>query len=252
MDNWPPLSAGPDGHGPHQAATQRGSSTGPGEHGLEPFTIAELRALNAAAPPAWILDGLWAAGDHMVLGADAKIGKSMAMVDLAVSVASGTAFLGALDMGDAGKGVAMFCAEDSAREVLRRLDAVCASRGLTLDDLPITVGTSVPQLGSAGSLAELARLLQHYRPAVVVLDPLCLAVGGASGASLYEMGSLLGSFGRVCRDARASAVVVHHWNKGGFGTGAARLSGTGTTQWARTIASVRAASSGMDGEGRLT
>lgn len=216
--------------------------------GPQLLTIEQLRAQASAEPPRWLINGIWSAGDHMVVGADAKVGKSLAMVDLAIALASGTPFLGALDTG-APVAVAMFCAEDSAGEVLRRLDAVAEAKGLRPDPLPIMVGSQVPQLDRTHSLADLRRLLERHRPAVVILDPLYLAVGGASGASLYEMGALLGQFGRICRAAGASAVVVHHWNKRGVGTGTERLSGTGTTQWGRVLASVstRAAPVGCDG-----
>lgn len=265
MDNQPPSAlnaiaqADPDAGGPRDLYADIEDAFADYDHdddcppgGLELITIEQLRARVAAEPARWLINGIWSAGGHMVVGADAKVGKSLAMADLTVALASGTPFLGALDTGDP-VAVAMFYAEDSAGEVLRRLDAVAASKGLHPDSLPITVGGQVPQLDRKDSLAQLRDLLERHRPAVVILDPLYLAVGGASGASLYDMGGLLGEFGRICRAAGASAVVVHHWNKRGAGTGRDRLSGTGTTQWGRVIASVstRPAPAGGDGHGPI-
>ena len=52
--------------------------------------LAEVIArVDAAGPPAWLIEGLWPADAYGVLAAEDKAGKTWAALDLGVSVAAG-------------------------------------------------------------------------------------------------------------------------------------------------------------------
>ena len=70
-----------------------------------------------------------AAGDYGMFAAEFKAGKTWAMTDLAVSVASGTPWLGIFEVERPGP-VLLFAGEGGARKIARRFRAVCESRGL--------------------------------------------------------------------------------------------------------------------------
>ena len=81
--------------------------------------------------------------------------------------------------------------------------------------------------------------LAAHPAALVIVDPLYLAVAGAAtGADLYGMGAVLAGIQAVCQHAGAALVVVTHWNKTGEGRGAKRISGVGPGAWGRVLASV--------------
>lgn len=206
---------------------------------FSPEPIRNVRARHAhEGPRQWLVEGVWIEGTPAILGAEEKSGKTLKMLDLAVSIASGTPWLGFLPVPHPGPVLAI-CGEDDDREALRRIDAICAARNLPADDLPIRLSTCLPNLSKPESLQQLARELRIHPAKAVLLDPLYLAIGErGDGTSLYAMGAVLQEFGALCREAGASPLVLHHWNKSGSGRGRSRLAGTGTTQWARTILSM--------------
>ena len=63
---------------------------------LLPFrSLADLcRDVDAAGPRRWLIRGIWPAGAYGVHAAEPKAGKTWNALDLAVSVASGTPWLG--------------------------------------------------------------------------------------------------------------------------------------------------------------
>lgn len=72
----------------------------------------------------------------------------------------------------------------------------------------------------------------------MIVDPLYLAAGGADSSSLFAMGEVFSDVQRICTTAGAALVIVHHWNKTGKGAGKGRMSGAGSEEWGRVLASV--------------
>ena len=104
----------------------------------------------------------------------------MARSDLAVSVASGTRWLGTFDVEASGP-VLLFAGEGGARKLTRRFRAVCEARGLAMESLPIRVCLRVPHLTDEGAMAAVAAELSQFRPRLALVDPLYLAAQGAAG-----------------------------------------------------------------------
>jgi hypothetical protein len=198
-------------------------------------TLAQLCAeVDARGPRRWLVRGVWPAGDYGVLGAEKKTGKSWMALDLAVSVASGTPWLGAFEVDDAGP-VVVFAGEGGDGNIVRRLRAVAAARGLVADCLPIHVCTRAPHLSDPGHVVELQETVEAVRPSLVVLDPFYLAAGGANGADLYAMGALLERPQHVCGRVGAALLVVTHFNRSRDTRGAARFTGAGPAEWGRVL-----------------
>ena len=206
---------------------------------LAVLSLDETMAQVAAeGPRAWLLPGIWISRTGCVLGGTAKVGKTNLLIDLAVSVASGTPWLNVFPVEETGM-VICFFAEDDAFEVTRRLRAICADRKLDPAGLSIRLSFMPPNLSSDIALEALAEELAEHPAVLVLLDPLYLAIGEkGDGSNLYGMGAVLQAFGSVCRKASAALGIAHHWNKTGRGTGTSRFSGTGTVEFARTLLSV--------------
>ena len=201
-------------------------------------TPAEQRAINLAnGKRHWLIEGMWMENTGMVVGAQAKLGKSFAMLDLAVSIASGTPWMNTFKVCRTGA-VTFFHGEDDEYEVMRRLDAIAESKGVDPDTLEVFLCRQVPNLSNQASLKEMAAHLADNPCVAALLDPLYLAAGDkADGANLYAMGGVLRAYGDVCRATNTAPGIIHHWTKGGTGTGSERFSGTGIQQWARTLIS---------------
>jgi len=203
--------------------------------------LAEVAAEVDARPPRpWLFEPVWAAGDYGVMSAQDKAGKTWAILDAAVSCASGRAWLGAFPCRAPG-GVLVFLGEGADAKMVRRLRAIGAHKGLSrdqVDSLPILLCFRAPQLSKTDHLATIAAALDEHRPALLIIDPLYLAAGGANGADLYSMGALLGSIQHVAQAHGAALLIAHHWNKTGEGTGHNRSSGVGPGAWGRVLISV--------------
>jgi hypothetical protein len=209
-------------------------------------TIAELCAeVDALGPRKWLIRGVWPAGAYGVHAAEPKAGKTWTAFDLAVSVASGTPWLGQYPI-DAPGPVVVFAGEGGDGNVVRRLRAIAAARGLRLESLPIIVCTRAPHLADDGHMRELIAALDQARPVLVILDPLYLSAGGANGADLYEMGRLLERPQLTCERVGAALLVVHHYNRTRNLRGAARITGAGPAEWGRVLLSAQVVSRRTD------
>lgn len=239
-----PLIEAVDQHDPTSAAPIQGPV-------LVFTSFAELAArVDAAGPRRWLLRGVWPAGDYGVHAAEAKAGKTWNVADLAVSVASGTPWLGHIEVDQPGP-VLMFVGEGGEANTVRRIRAVAAERNITAETLPIMVCTRAPHLANTAHIAMMAAQIEQTRPVLVTLDPLYLAAGGANLADLYGMGALLERPQLVCQQYGASLFVAHHFNRK-QGGGAGRMSGAGPAEWGRVLISAEIKSRHTDPDTRAT
>jgi hypothetical protein len=200
---------------------------------VRPF--ADIAAeVDARGPRQWLVRGIWPAGDYGVHGAEPKAGKTWNALDLAVSVASGTPWLGAIPVDTQGP-VIVFAGEGGEGNIVRRLRAIASARGLRADDLPIWVCTRAPHLTNVEHVAVLAHFVEQIQPALVILDPLYLAARGANGADIYAMGAVLEAPQRICQSAGAALFIVTHYNRSRDLKGAARFTGAGPAEWGRVL-----------------
>jgi hypothetical protein len=233
------------------------TASGLGQAGRRGLVIEDLAAVLArvdqAGPPAWLIEGLWPRDAYGVFAAEDKAGKTWAILDLALSVAAGRPWLGRFGCPPSGR-VLIFLGEGGERAMVRRLRAIAAHKHLDLAELAarglVRLCFRVPKLTSGAELEAIAAELAERPAALVILDPLYLAVGtGGAGADLYAMGVILAGIQGVCQQAGAALVVVTHWNKTGEGRGVRRISGVGPGAWGRVLASAGVAhrASGPDG-----
>lgn len=219
---------------------------------LEFVTARQLvEEVDAAPPVGFMCRPIWPADAYGVIAAEKKAGKTWLDIDMVVSVASGTPWLGIYPVERAGH-VLVFLGEGGKRKMLRRFRAVCEDRGLTFEDLPITLCFRVPHLTSVVHLAEIADRIEQDNPVLVVIDPLYLAARGAKTAILNEMGEILETAQLLCQRHGAALAVIHHWNQTGKGKGADRMSGAGPAEWGRVLASASVENRHTDDETKMS
>lgn len=205
---------------------------------LEFISAAQLADEVDNTPPAgFLFNPLWPADAYGVLAAEKKAGKTWISLDMVVSAASGTPWLGIYEVERAGP-VLVFLGEGGKRKMLRRLRAIGEDRGVDIAELPITFCFRVPHLTNEEHRAEIRRQIEREAPVLVVIDPLYLAARGAKGASLYDMGEVLEAVQILCQRHEAALCIIHHWNQTGTGRSADRMSGAGPAEWGRVLASV--------------
>lgn len=244
-DGWPPepermacygdsmTAAEPEPDGP-----ARDPVDGDGWSRLLFESVADVAArVDAAPPPGWLARPVWPVDAYGVIAAEDKAGKSWAVLDLAVAVASGRKWLDRFECERPGP-VLVFLGEGSERKSTRRGRAVAEFHGETWEHLPIRVSHRAPDLTRDEHLAAIAYELEQNPARLVILDPLYLSLGNTKSGLLSEMGAVLVRLQVVCQQADAALVVVHHWNQTGTGTDRKRFSGAGLAEWGRVLVSV--------------
>ncbi len=173
----------------------------------------------------WLIDDLLARQGVAVIGGDPKLGKSWLASELTVAVASGERCLGEFAVRQTGA-VLLCSAEGPPWMATDRLQGICRSRGLVLDDLPIHVMTHrLLRLDLQQDQDALRDAVRMYRPAMLIIDPLTSfhqsdenAVGGLNPILQY-LDTLRREFG-------VAIVLAHHASKKAKGSGGHRLRGT--------------------------
>ena len=185
-------------------------------------SMAELGAENTA--PDWLVEGVMVARQPLVIGGPAKALKTSLALGLAVSLGTGTPFLGRFKVPKACN-VAVFSGESGRTTINETLQRICRSKDEEPGDCGVSCGFTLPRLNKPGDRKELTQLLRADEIAAVVIDPIYLCLGRTVTASnLYEVGEVLVATANACLRAGATPVLVHHTNKSaGAATGAVAL-----------------------------
>lgn len=162
----------------------------------------------------WLVDAILPRSGVSICGGAPKCCKSWMGLDLALSVASGTACLGRFPVAEPA-GALIYLAEDPPAVVRDRLGGICRHRGLDLRDLPIDVITSPSlRLDLDRDQLRLSRTIRDRRPRLVVLDPF-VRLHRIDENSAGEVSALLAYLRELQREHDLAIVIVHHARKNG-------------------------------------
>ena len=180
--------------------------------------MSTLPVLPAAKLPShapeqrWLVEHLWGAEAVGIIGGEPKCCKSFLALDLAVSVASGSACLGRFPVARAAR-VLLFAAEDPLHVVRERLEGITAARGLSLHNLPLFVITATRlRLDDSGCCEQLGETVQKAAPALLVLDPF-VRLHAVDENNAGEVAPLLGFLRKLQRQHHLAVALVHHARK---------------------------------------
>ncbi len=198
-------------------------------------SLQDLIAEEKAAPEARFLVEPWLmSDDYGTYAAKPKVGKTWLASDLAISGTTGTPLFGHFDVPKIR--VLFFAGEGGRRRVLRRLDAIARSRGIELGDIDgLRVSLRAPVVGDENVRAAISAELDAYPADLIIGEPFYLMGRGVGRGQLNEIGAVLGACQEVAQDAGAALLLGDHWNKGGEGIGANRITGAGMHEWSRVI-----------------
>jgi len=172
--------------------------------------------------PRWLVDGLWGASSVGVIGGAPKCAKTWLGLDLALSVATGTACLGRYVVPEPGP-VLVYLAEDALVMVRQRLEGMARHRGLDLAAVDVHAITApVLRLDREPDRARLRATTRRLRPRLLLLDPL-VRLHGIDENHAGEVAELLAYFRTLQRQHDLSVILVHHTRKNAAGGAAAGL-----------------------------
>jgi replicative DNA helicase len=186
--------------------------------GYNPGFLSSAAFEEADYPSDWLVEGILMAGQPGVIGGPQKTLKTSLMVDLAVSLGTGSPFLGRFPVPEARR-VAVISGESGAAALQDLARRVARARKVALDEeCRVIWSFRLPRLGRIQDRKALRRSLREAQVDVVFIDPLylCLLDGakGLSAANLFDIGPLLRKAGETCLAAGATPVFVHHSSKG--------------------------------------
>jgi hypothetical protein len=185
-----------------------------------PFDSVSLPYLHArdlaAIPPqeTWLIDDLWGVHHVGVLGGAPKTTKTWLGLDMAISVASGTPCLGRFRCARSGT-VLLYAAEDSEDMLRHRIDCLCASRALSLPDIPVYVITEPAlRLDLPSHQQRLSQTLASLKPELLVLDPF-VRLHRQNENDAGAVSAILGYLRELQRHHWTAIALVHHTRKNG-------------------------------------
>jgi len=179
-------------------------------------------------PPEWLVHNMWQKGAYGLVSAPPKSFKSILMMDLAVSVASNTPFLGAFTTLSDGP-VLVVAREDTIESLKTRVSKVLASRGL-LGKIrhtdagiifeperrpPIWFYTGPLDLGREKDQMFMERVLSQEigDPALVIFDPWYRLFPTVNFNEAREVQPALDWLSWLARSQDTALVLVHHTKK---------------------------------------
>jgi hypothetical protein len=195
------------------------TESSPAKVGFRPEFIGSRALTRMTFPHGWLVEHCLVAGQPCVVGGPKKTLKTSVVIDLAISLGTGTPFLNHFDV-PARVRAAVLSGESGAAGIQDAARRVAAAKDVSLEKgCWVDWCFRLPRLNRRSDRRLLANYLADRGTRVVVIDPLylCLLDGtkGLSAANLYEVGPLLRQAAEACLDAGATPVFVHHATKGG-------------------------------------
>jgi len=210
------------------------------EHGakrLGAVSRVAARARIDAYQPAWRVKGIVATDDYGTLAGPKGVGKTFALLDLAVAVSLGAPWFGRFETESAR--VVVFTSEDSEPRLWRRVDAIAAAAGRDPAELEGRLFIHPRSFSAVNDVPRLQAELESLEPGLVLLDPAYRYMAGVK-AQLFDMGAVLTPLQEACSAVGAPLIVGHHYNRRNGAEREERISGAGPLEWARLVITAEA------------
>jgi replicative DNA helicase len=162
----------------------------------------------------WLARGILLKGETCVVGGPQKALKTSILIDLAMSLGTGTPFLGRFPVDNPVR-VALVSGESGRAVIQANAREIESSRGLPRElRRNIHWSFRLPQLSNAAHMRTMREDIERHGLQVICLDPLYLMLlagsKGVEASNLYQMGPLLAEVATTCLEAGATPILCHH------------------------------------------
>jgi hypothetical protein len=164
----------------------------------------------------YVVEDFLVRNEPMVIGGASKSLKTTVALELAVSIATGTSFLGHFEV-KANRRVLMVSGESGESTIQDTLRLIAERKVLDYAELKdLEISTHLPKLDDGGQVEDLIADLRDRQIEVVIIDPLyrSLRVGDAA-SNVYAMGERLEQIAEKIQRAGLTIILLHHFRKQG-------------------------------------
>ncbi len=174
------------------------------------FGFQSVIDYGTSKPSKFIVDGLLVEGQPTMMCAPQKCLKTTLSIDLAISLASATPFMGRFEIPEQVR-VCVMTGESGGTTVKETVERICREKGITLNCIQdwLYLTDSLPMLYQPDSMNKLRECIQKLKPRVLILDPAYKMMKGDQGGNLFVMGGQLNELS----DLGCTPIVNHHVNK---------------------------------------
>lgn len=161
-----------------------------------------------------LIDGILRAGEPMLLAGPEKSLKTSVTVDMAYSLASGTAFMGRYNVPEP-KRVWYYAAEPTARQIDTIGPIVAESKGISLESLAGNFAFSFnrKRFDNLASFAWLKEKLTKFKPDVAFVDCAYVTLPSEGSSDMSVKAEHLRDLDTAVMECGAQLVLVHHSKK---------------------------------------
>jgi hypothetical protein len=181
--------------------------------GLPPIKKASALVAERMSLPPELVEGLLHRGSTMVYGGGSKTNKTFAMMDLAVSVASGSSWWGL----KTSQGRVLYMEFELQQAFFReRLDKIANAKGIPMGALDeIDVWNLRGHATDLSSITEeIIMRIKDTPYSLIVIDPIYKVLGERDENSAGDINSLMNELDKIAVASNAAIVVGHHFSKG--------------------------------------
>jgi hypothetical protein len=167
----------------------------------------------------WLVKALLVKGQPAVLGGPLKSMKTSVLLDLAISLASGTPALGRFQVPSKLR-VGLISGESGGERLQKMFRAICKSKGIDRSEkVDIRWMLTLPRLALPEHLESLNEKIRQNKLDVIAIDPLylCLLAGALEiqASNMFQMGPLLKAVVDACLAEGCTPILAHHTNREG-------------------------------------
>lgn len=174
------------------------------------WTLAEL--MQADLSVNFLIENVLVQGQPMIIGGPKKCLKTSIMLDMAISLASGTPFLRQLNVPKPCS-VLVMSGESGLVTLRNTMARICQVANVDPTTIPLKLTETVPRINDPAHMVDLAATLDEHRPEVVMYDPAYLMLDGEKAENVMVMGVQLAKITQLCQQFNATMVLAHHFTK---------------------------------------
>lgn len=160
-------------------------------------------------PPEWLIDRLLPEAEIAMIYGPSGVGKSFMALDLAFAVALGEPWL----QREVRQGAVVWVAAEASGSMRNRARAYAQAGDLALEHAELWMIGDTPSLMDGEEAAVLTSAIAEKHPALIVVDTLAAASGGANENSGEDMNKVMESCRQMHKETGALVLLIHHTGK---------------------------------------